>query len=49
MEPKPSLLKRNKDPIIIVLIVFYIIILGFGVFGELFQIKWILNLPLFRI
>jgi hypothetical protein len=41
--------QRYKNEAICLLIVLYIIVLGFGVVGEIFNIKWILDLPVFRI
>ena len=42
-------LTKYRDQIILGLLIGYIIILGFGVIGELFKIEWILNLPLFKL
>jgi len=42
-------LTKYKDQIIFSLLLIYIIVLGFGVIGELFTIEWILNFPLFKL
>jgi hypothetical protein len=42
-------LTKHKDQIIIGLLLLYVVVLGFGVIGELFKIEWILNFPLFRL
>jgi len=42
-------LKKYRDEIILTLFILYVMILGLGVIGELFDIKWILDLPIFRI
>ncbi len=44
-----SILAKYKDEIIFGLLILYIIVLGIGVIGELFNIDWILNLPLFKL
>ncbi len=44
-----ALLQKYKEEIIISLLTLYVLLLGLGVMGELFNIQWILNLPLFRI
>ena len=49
MESIKNRLKKYKNEIIFALLVLYVIILGFGVIGELFDVRWILNLPLFKI
>ncbi len=49
MEQLKVFLQKNKSEIIFSLLILYVLILGFGVIGEIFNIKWILNLPLFRI
>ena len=40
---------KHKDQIIFGLLVIYVIVLGIGVIGELFNIEWILNFPLFKL
>jgi hypothetical protein len=42
-------LKNYKDQLLLGLLILYIIILGIGVIGELFDIEWILNFPLFKL
>jgi hypothetical protein len=44
-----SILSKYKDEIVLGLLILYIIVLGIGVIGELFDIDWILNLPLFKL
>ncbi len=44
-----SILAKHKDEIILGLLILYIVVLGMGVIGELFDIDWILNLPLFKL
>lgn len=39
---------RYKDNLLLGLLVLYVLLLGLGTVGELFEIEWILNLPLFR-
>jgi hypothetical protein len=41
-------LGRNKENLLLGLLVLYVFLLGLGTVGELFEIEWILNLPLFR-
>lgn len=38
----------NKENLLLGLLILYVILLGLGTVGELFEIEWILNLPLFR-
>jgi len=40
-------LAQYKNEIFLVILILYVITLGIGVVGELFDIQWILNLPLF--
>ena len=40
-------LAQYKNEIFLVILILYVITLGIGVVGELFDIAWILNLPLF--
>ena len=49
MEKLKNFFEQYKNQIIFTLLVLYVIILGLGVVGEIFNIKWILNLPIFRI
>ena len=39
---------RNKENFLLGLLILYVLLLGLGTVGELFEIEWILNLPLFR-
>lgn len=39
---------QNKENLLLGLLVFYVLLLGLGTMGELFEIEWILNLPLFK-
>ncbi|MBI5183124.1 MAG: hypothetical protein HY999_02020 [Nitrospinae bacterium] len=39
---------RYKKEILLIILTVYVIILGLGTIGELFEIEWILNLPIFR-
>ena len=41
--------EKYKDQLILGLFFVYLLILGLGVIGELFDIQWILNLPLFKL
>ncbi|MDF1524890.1 MAG: hypothetical protein P1S59_01290 [bacterium] len=43
-----SWLGQNKENFLLGLLVLYVFLLGLGTVGELFEIEWILNLPLFR-
>ena len=43
-----SWLGRNKENFLLGLLILYVLLLGLGTVGELFEIEWILNLPLFR-
>lgn len=45
---KGSWLGQNKENFLLGLLVLYVLLLGLGTVGELFEIEWILNLPLFR-
>jgi hypothetical protein len=40
---------KYKEQIILGLLLIYVVVLGFGVIGELFKIEWILNFPLFKL
>ena len=42
-----SFLSTNKSEIFLALLIVYVLTLALGVVGELFDIKWILNLPIF--
>jgi hypothetical protein len=41
--------EKYKDQLILGLFIVYLVILGLGVIGELFDIQLILNLPLFKL
>ncbi len=43
-----SWLGRNKENLLLGMLVLYVFLLGLGTVGELFELEWILNLPLFR-
>lgn len=40
--------QKNKDKIGLGILALYIILLGLGTIGELWNIEWILDLPIFR-
>ncbi len=39
---------RNRENFLLGLLVLYVLLLGLGTVGELFETEWILNLPIFR-
>jgi hypothetical protein len=39
---------QNKENFLLGLLILYVLLLGLGTVGELFEIEWILNLPLFK-
>jgi len=43
-----SWLGQNKENFLLGLLILYVLLLGLGTVGELFEVEWILNLPLFR-
>ena len=43
-----SWFSQNKENFLLGLLIFYVFLLGLGTMGELFEIEWILNLPLFK-
>jgi len=43
-----SWLAGSRENILLGLLVVYVLLLGLGTAGELFEIEWILNLPLFK-
>ena len=43
-----SWLSRNRENLLLGILVLYVLLLGLGTAGELFEIEWILNLPIFR-
>ena len=42
-------LSTYKNEMFLALLIIYVLTLALGVVGELFDIEWILNLPLFRL
>jgi hypothetical protein len=44
-----ELWRKYKDEVFLAILILYVLTLGLGVIGEVFDVKWILNLPLFRI
>ena len=45
---REAVFSRLKENLLIGLLVLYVLLLGLGTFGELFEVEWILSLPLFR-
>jgi hypothetical protein len=43
-----SLIKKYKGQFGVGLLVLYVFLLGLGTIGEIWEIEWILDLPLFR-
>ncbi len=43
-----SWLSRNRENLLLGVLALYVLLLGLGTTGELFEIEWILNLPIFR-
>jgi hypothetical protein len=43
-----ALFSRGRENLLLGLLALYVLLLGLGTFGELFEVEWILNLPLFR-
>jgi len=39
---------QNKETFLLGLLILYVLLLGLGTVGELFEIEWVLNLPLFK-
>jgi hypothetical protein len=39
---------HNREKLLLGLLALYVFFLGLGTVGELFEIEWILNLPLFK-
>ena len=39
---------RNKENMLLGALILYVLLLGLGTAGELFEIEWILNLPIFK-
>ena len=40
--------QKNKDRIGLGILLLYIVLLGLGTIGEIWNIEWILDLPIFR-
>jgi hypothetical protein len=47
-EATDSWFGQNKENFLLGLLILYVLLLGLGTVGELFEIEWILNLPLFK-
>ena len=43
-----SLVQKHKSQFGVGLLVLYVFLLGLGTIGEIWEIEWILDLPLFR-
>ena len=43
-----SFFQKNKDKLGLGALLVYILLLGLGTIGEIWEIEWILDLPLFR-
>jgi hypothetical protein len=41
-------LQKNKDKIGLAILLLYIALLGLGTIGEIWNVEWILDLPIFR-
>ncbi|MBN2719795.1 MAG: hypothetical protein JXR72_01700 [Proteobacteria bacterium] len=39
---------RVRENLLLGVLVLYVFLLGLGTLGEVFEVEWILNLPLFR-
>ncbi|MEE8319790.1 MAG: hypothetical protein V3R44_03780 [bacterium] len=46
--PGDSWLSRNRENLLLGILVLYVLLLGLGTAGELFEIEWVLNLPIFK-
>ncbi|MFV2082409.1 MAG: hypothetical protein ACC669_11160 [bacterium] len=46
--PGITWLSRNRENLLLGVLALYVLLLGLGTTGELFEIEWILNLPIFR-
>ncbi len=42
-------IENKTDTFVLILLYLYVLLLGMGVIGELFDVEWILGLPLFTI
>ncbi len=47
-QPKVSFWKKYKGEIGLVIMFIYLFLLGLGTIGEIWEIEWILDLPIFR-
>lgn len=45
---KDDMFTRGRENLLLGILILYVLMLGLGTFGELFEVEWILNLPLFR-
>ena len=45
---KESGFSRVRENLLLGALVLYVFLLGLGTLGEVFEVEWILNLPLFR-
>ena len=43
-----ALLQKYKNQLGVCLLVLYVFLLGLGTVGEIWEVEWILDLPLFR-
>ena len=43
-----NFLKKNKEKLVLGALVVYVLLLGLGTIGEIWEVEWILDLPLFR-
>lgn len=43
-----SWFSRNRENLLLGILVLYVLLLGLGTAGELFEIEWVLNLPIFK-
>ena len=43
-----SFFQKNKDKLGLAVFLIYVLLLGLGTIGEIWEIEWILDLPLFR-
>jgi len=39
---------QNRENLLLGILVLYVLLLGLGTAGELFEIEWVLNLPIFK-
>ena len=43
-----EIFQKNKDKIGLAILLLYITLLGLGTIGEIWNVEWILDLPIFR-